>query len=246
MNQHLVCRCLLPLVGLLVGCGGEKTSPTLKTRDGRRLAVVVGWVTLNGKPLKNAQVDFQCPGTRYSSAGTNDKGYFDLKFNYRTRGAPIGEHSVTIRQRGVRPLEPAYEPLPARYNSNTVLSAYVKEGRNVISFHLTSAEPDEEAVDLSEVIGLILLDGKPAAGARVEFVSEKYGKAVGRCDNEGRYELTHIRERRGAPTGLCRVRISLPDADGNETLRTEYNTNSEIHETVDKGPNDFVFSLVSE
>lgn len=127
-------RCLtLILFGLLTaGCGSA---------DG--LAKVKGKVTLNGRPLEGAIVDFRplAPGSSPSSGITDAKGRYELMFNFSTPGVMPGEHVVSIRtaqtfldDRG-NELE-REECVPANYNTHTELKRTVEAGRNTINFDL--------------------------------------------------------------------------------------------------------------
>src|SRR5437763_662474 len=76
---------------LAAGCGGQKFAP------------VSGRVTLNGKPLANAQVAFNpIPPTGSIESGpsavgtTNQNGEFTLRVSLKQRGAVIGKHRVAI------------------------------------------------------------------------------------------------------------------------------------------------------
>jgi hypothetical protein len=85
---------VLIVFGLLgaAGCGGQKYAP------------VSGRVTLNGKPLANATVEFQPatpPGTAYapapgSSGKTNANGEYRLLVATGETGAWVGTHRVMI------------------------------------------------------------------------------------------------------------------------------------------------------
>jgi hypothetical protein len=120
---------------LIVGCG--------ETAD-YRLANVEGLVTLDGKPLQ-AVVTFQPvasagsetagPG---SAARTDAAGHYTLE-TVRTDepGAVVGPHRIIIM-----PVKFGDNPapdLPARYNSETVLTFEVPaEGTQAADFRLTS------------------------------------------------------------------------------------------------------------
>lgn len=67
----------------LAGCSGT-------TSSGPKTVPVSGTVTLNGKPLADAEVRFICDG--FASFGqTGDDGYFEL-----VQGAVPGENTVTV------------------------------------------------------------------------------------------------------------------------------------------------------
>ncbi|MDP7277087.1 MAG: hypothetical protein QF363_16535 [Planctomycetaceae bacterium] len=237
----------LALLISISGCGQDPPR-RLRTGDGRILGHVIGWVTLDGKPLAGAQVDFMNKVTRRSSSGTDENGRYELKFNRKLRGAPTGDHSVRIGLFGNDAADPAAEPLPAIYNANTILKTTVREGYNVINFHLTTPGAGQVA-ELGPVVGLVLLDGKPLVGARVEFTSEKSdsgsGSAIGMTDKRGRYQLVFTEKRPGAAIGHNHVRVFKPDANGKETLRPLYNAKTMLSQFVESEKNDFPISLTS-
>jgi hypothetical protein len=116
----------------VAGCG----------RSGPGLAGVTGVVTLNGKPLPGALVEFQPPGGSPSEGITNREGAYRLKFSHGKHGAMIGTHTVRINtdrgdedESGEAIVE---EVVPARYNRQSELTAEVKPGNNAIDFSLNS------------------------------------------------------------------------------------------------------------
>jgi len=232
-------------IALLNGC--EKDKPTrLKTPEGRTLGHVVGWVTLDGKPLAEAQVDFHNDFTRKSSSGTDANGYYELKFNRRLKGAPVGKQSVTIGLFGSDPENPDYEPLPSAYNKKTLLTAIVKEGPNTISFHLTTPSAAIELTNLGAVSGMILLDGNPLPGARLVFQGNRNNRAEAVSDRLGRYAMVFTETRKGASVGNNQVTVSLTDAGGQETIPANYNSQTTLKRFVRSGDNFFNFSLTSQ
>lgn len=132
--------CLLFSVGacLLVGCGGRGDRP--------ELATVTGTVFLDDKPLSDTWVMFNPTRGRTSLARTNNDGKYELLYLEGVKGANIGSHSVVItaynedeiEEMKASSNEPVKEPIPAKYNSKTTLTEEVKEGKNVIDFHLDS------------------------------------------------------------------------------------------------------------
>jgi hypothetical protein len=236
---------LILSIALLNGCDTDK--PTrLKTPDGRTLGHVVGWVTLDGKPLAGAQVDFHNKFTRKCSAGTDENGYYELKFNRRLKGAPVGKQSVTIGLFGIDPEKPEYEPLPSAYNKKTLLTAIVKEGPNTISFHLTTPNAAIELTNLGTVSGMILLDGNPLPGARLVFQGNPNNQAEAVSDRLGRYSMVFTETREGASVGNNQVTVSLTDAGGQETIPANYNSQTTLKRFVRSGDNFFNFNLTSQ
>jgi hypothetical protein len=121
--------------------------------SGPKLTEVEGTVTLNGKPLNNAQVQF-LPDPEQGTSGprstgtTDEQGRFKLVSDDQRSGAVVGNHRVLVvdlkQWEGIRPgREDANKPLkpsrlPARYanGSTTPLKAEVKEGGPPIKVEL--------------------------------------------------------------------------------------------------------------
>ena len=119
---------------------------------------------------------------------------------------------------------------------------------------------------LGQVTGTITLDGKPLSGTAVVFQPESGRPARGTTDAEGKYELTYIRQTKGAKVGVNRVEIA-PSEDGeaeeSETpddesspapkqakskkpkIPARYNVKSELKADVKAGKNTFDFNLES-
>ena len=77
-------------IACCVGCGGGPA-------DQPDLADVSGTVTLDGKPLANAMVQFSPDGKGRPSTGTTSSdGSYTLQYTADDSGAKIGGHSVTV------------------------------------------------------------------------------------------------------------------------------------------------------
>jgi hypothetical protein len=112
------------------GCGGQ----------GYKIAAVSGRVTLNGKALANATVQFYPDAPPGTTAGPTSVGHTDedgryalaLVDNAATKGATIGKHKVFITltpkddPNDKRPKH--YVQLPARYNRRSELTFDVPAG----------------------------------------------------------------------------------------------------------------------
>ena len=138
-------RALCGLVALCAtaGCGGVKYEP------------VEGTITLNGKPLENAQVQF-LPDPQQGTKGLRSTGVSDTEGRFKLTcddgqvGAVPGKHRVLVqdlkqwegirpgREDSTKPLKPSR--LPTRYTSTTEtpLKAEVKAGGEPIKLELTS------------------------------------------------------------------------------------------------------------
>ncbi len=135
------CTALPLLLPLLAGCSGEPYS----------VAAVSGRVTLNGKPLDHAGVNFSPLATKGSLAPgpgsyaiTDAEGRFSLKVvGTDARGAVVGKHKVSIivveeeNTADDRPRRNRRPQLPAKYNGNTTLECEVPaKGRDDANFDL--------------------------------------------------------------------------------------------------------------
>lgn len=126
---------------LLSGCGGGSDTPPLGT--------VSGVVTLDEKPLADAEVTFQPETGRPSLGKTDSQGNYTLAYTVNDNGALIGPHKVIITTAveafsdetgGGQDREARPEILPPKYNAQTTLTAEVKSGANTIDFPLKSKE----------------------------------------------------------------------------------------------------------
>jgi hypothetical protein len=88
------------VLGLVVGCGGEKYASV----------PVTGIVTLDGTPLEGILVTFSPEPTEstsivgpYSEAITDADGKFELKTRYGDPGAVVGQHRISFEHAGVDP-----------------------------------------------------------------------------------------------------------------------------------------------
>jgi hypothetical protein len=131
-----VCSLLSLGFVLILGCS-----------SGTKLAPVSGTVTLNGKPLAGASVNFepQSSGEKKSleaplnSTGkTNDKGEYSLETIKGQKGAVVGKHKVYISllktqvgdgdARVPRGGWPTKDMVPIRYNEKSELTIDVPSG----------------------------------------------------------------------------------------------------------------------
>ena len=121
--------CFVILMACFAGCG--KTGP--------ELAPVTGRITLDGKPLENADILFQPAGSKPPSAGRTDaNGHYELAYKRGVMGGMVGSNTVAIT---ISPEVVANPPsIPARYNSESELTKEVKSGQNEFNFDLTSNE----------------------------------------------------------------------------------------------------------
>ena len=119
---------VLGTMAIVAGCGG-----------GANLSTVTGTVTLDGAPVEAANVGFT-PDEGSASFGVTDaSGHYELYFAGDTKGAVTGNHTVRITTPSPSEDDPRqYAKIPARYNTETGLTATVEKGSNSIDFALTS------------------------------------------------------------------------------------------------------------
>jgi len=103
--------CFVLLAMSFAGCG--KTGP--------EVAPVTGRITLDGKPLANADVLFQPDGSKPPSAGrAGADGHYELAYKRGVMGGMLGQNTVRITiSSDVVPNPPN---IPARYNTETELT----------------------------------------------------------------------------------------------------------------------------
>jgi hypothetical protein len=138
---------MLFFLTVATGCSSSEAPPYPVT-------TVTGVVTLDGKPLPNAEVKFAPDGT---TVGFGGKAYTDAEGQYKLRGTrgengvPPGDYRVFVSKRKMPdgsdvppndptpPIEsPARETLPPRYSDGErgVLKAKVPENGGTIDFAL--------------------------------------------------------------------------------------------------------------
>ena len=124
----------LALALFLAGCSASEYGD---------LGLVTGTVTLDGEPYPNAEITFAPQTGRPSSGMTDEQGHYQLRYIRETMGALPGEHRVRIST--TPPLrDPSYrgpafkDPIPAKYNRRTELTAMVEKGPNTFDFDLKS------------------------------------------------------------------------------------------------------------
>lgn len=107
------------------------------------LGRVSGQVTLDSSPLPGADVFFVPESGIQSYGRTDEQGRYKLSFvgkKGREAGALLGKHRVMINT--LSPQQdigaPPPKVIPPRYNTNTTLTAEVKQGTNQIDFPLKS------------------------------------------------------------------------------------------------------------
>lgn len=108
------------------------------------LASVEGRVLLDGKPLPEAQIEFQPEQGSPSYGETDAEGRYRLRFTRHREGAALGKHLVRVRTARYVPEEGGRqrlipEFLPPKYHDETELVRSVESGENQIEIELQSA-----------------------------------------------------------------------------------------------------------
>jgi hypothetical protein len=125
MKMRPTLSCLLIL--LVAGCG----------QSGPELAPVTGQVTLDGRPLENADLTFSVQGKSPGVARTDGDGRYEVMYKRGVMGAPVGPNKVSITVSSEVVRNPPR--IPPRYNTETKLEREVKAGEdNVFDFPLTT------------------------------------------------------------------------------------------------------------
>ena len=139
---------------LLLGCGSGDTPP---------LGQVTGVVTLDGKPIDGAMIQFEpvSNGLPTAFGKTDSEGKYELWYSRGNKGASLGEALVRIQ--AFRDANPDSgetrrpEVIPARYNVMTDLKVEVTRGDQNHNFDLKSGgeiiQPDVEKTGRSLVTG---------------------------------------------------------------------------------------------
>ena len=136
---------ILPVILLLslfvTGCSSKKVQ-----YGNLELVDVSGTVTLDQKPLANAQVLFLADNRSYSYGVTDEKGRYSLMFNSKKTGTKSGEKKVEIwtTRTGadfdvlMKKSCPNMELVPEKYNSKSTLKVNVSPSDRKFDFDLVS------------------------------------------------------------------------------------------------------------
>lgn len=138
---------------LAIGCNGPKADYSQVD-----LVKATGTVTLDGRPLVGAVVQFEDVADQTFSYGTTDEnGKYKLQFDSEMEGVKTGEKIVRITlaknilganvqasEEGEDPdAKPTRkEPIPAKFNRNSILKCSVGRTTKQFDFNLTSNESE--------------------------------------------------------------------------------------------------------
>jgi hypothetical protein len=103
-------------------------------KSGPQVAPVRGRLTLEGRPLENADVTFQPDGAQRSSIGRTDPdGRYELAYKRGQPGAIVGPHTVRIAVSSELVRKPP--KIAAEFDTRSKLRAMVEAGKqNVFDF----------------------------------------------------------------------------------------------------------------
>lgn len=132
-TRPLLCA-LATLTLAISGCGGGST------------VSVDGVVTFDGKPVDRATVTFRPASGRVSIGVTDSSGRYALQYTGTETGASPGNYKVTITtaiegssgEGDVAGVAGREELLPAKYHSESELTATVESSSTTVNFDLTS------------------------------------------------------------------------------------------------------------
>jgi len=118
----------------MIGCGSGHLP---------ELGTVSGNVTLDGKPLAGATVQFTPGLGRVSRGRTGPNGSYQLRYIGNEKGALLGEHRVTIttswdEEDPAKGITHHPERLPPKYHLESELTRTVEAGHNKFDFATTS------------------------------------------------------------------------------------------------------------
>jgi hypothetical protein len=132
-------RGFVVIVGIVALCGCSSGKPNVP------FGTVHGRVTLDGEPLATAAVMFEPANGRPSYGVTSDQGEYSLVYRGKPWGAIVGPHTVRITTEALISESPdaasatiRKELLPAKYHTQSTLTAQVEKGDNTINFDLKS------------------------------------------------------------------------------------------------------------
>ncbi len=119
----------------------------------------------------------------------------------------------------------------------------------MLGFVTLAAGCGRDGPNIGRVSGTITLDGDPLPNAGISFQQEGFRPSLGYTDEQGNYELTYLKDVKGAVVGTHLVKINrLPTVEGQPfaQLPPKYHAESELTAEVSSGSNKINFDLKSE
>lgn len=117
-------------------------------------------------------------------------------------------------------------------------------------FILSSCGGGQNGPTLGSVTGVVQMDGKPLANARVVFTPIDEGRgSTGVTNDSGKYSLEFTHDQRGALVGEHTVQIFSDQYSGegpsDPVISPEFNADSTLKANVKSGRNSFDFAVTS-
>jgi hypothetical protein len=107
------------------------------SESGPQIAPVHGRITLDGRPLANADIRFQPAGPERPSVGrTDNDGHYELMYKRGEPGAVVGQHTIRIWVSREVVRNPPI--IAARFDTKTELHREVKPDQNEFDFDVTT------------------------------------------------------------------------------------------------------------
>ena len=133
LHRTLSCLVVCVVVVDFAGCAQQAA-------DLPDVAPVSGTVTMDGSPLADVLVTFEPTTGQFSQGKTDASGKYELSYINNVKGAVLGAHkvSITTPSEAEGPGDVKDDPIPAKYNAETTLTAEVKAGENTCDFALES------------------------------------------------------------------------------------------------------------
>lgn len=139
------CFVYTPILATLILCAGCAD-------PGPPLGTVTGTITLEGEPVKDADVEFHplFNGGKIALSRTDENGDFEMQYSLERKGVLVGNHQVQITtRRSDKRADGSNVEIPERipkwyWGPDGILEFDVKEGANVANFELTKKKPKKD------------------------------------------------------------------------------------------------------
>ena len=137
INTAFATTAALAVSLLCAGCGRT---------EGQPLAEVTGVVTIDGKPVKGALLEFipQEPGGAVAYGKSDDSGRYTMFFGQNRRGAVLGRSMVRITSDDRVSVDgkeyERKELFPPKYNAMSEQFVEVKSGKNEFDFNCEAGD----------------------------------------------------------------------------------------------------------